>query len=65
MLIGVLIPTLIDPDLCLKDVDLNSNLILYTYAHNAYAHTRKPRSGAYAHIVESSVARSGEGMDRR
>jgi hypothetical protein len=59
MLIGVRIPTLIDwcvdPDLCLKDVDLDSNLELYVYTHNTHAHTRKPCSGAYIRIVESSV----------
>ena len=55
MLIGVLNPTLIDPDLCLKDVDFDSNLISYTYAYDTYAHARKPCSGAYAYMVEISV----------
>ena len=56
MLIEGIDPTLIDPDLCLKDVDLNSNLMDYIMCIRICTHTRKPRSGAYAHIVEISVA---------
>ena len=69
MLIGVLIPTLIDwcvdPDLCLKDVDIDSNLEPYAYTHNTHAHTRNPCSGAYSIAVDSSVAYSVEGVDYR
>jgi hypothetical protein len=61
----MLIPTLIERDLCLKDVDLNSNLELYTYTHNAYTHARKPCSGAYSIVVESSVVYSVDTIGNR
>ena len=60
----MLIPTLIDC-LCLKDVDFDSNLIVYTYAHDTHAYTHKPCSGAYARIVESSVRYGVEGVEYR
>ena len=42
----------------MKDVDFDSNLVAYTYTHNTHAYTRKPCSGAYVRIVESSVVYS-------
>ena len=61
----MLIPTQLIDCLCLKDVDIDSNLMLYTYTHDTYAYTRKPCSGAYVRIVESSVARSVDTIDYR
>jgi len=51
--------------LCLKDVDFDSNLMVYTYAHDTYAHARKPCSGAYVCIVEISVRYSVDTIDYR
>ena len=58
-------PTLIERDLCLKDVDFDSNLIVYTYTHSVCTHTRKPCSGAYVCIVEISVRYSVDTVDYR
>jgi len=44
---------------------LNSNLVAHTYAHNIYAYTRKPCSGAYIVVAESGVVRSVEGVGYR
>ena len=61
----MLIPTHLIDCLCLKDVDFDSNLIVYTYAHDTYAHARKPCSGAYVCIVEISVRYSVDTVDYR
>jgi hypothetical protein len=58
-------PTHVIDCLCWNDVDSDSNLILYTYAHNAYTRTRKPCSGAYVCIVESSVVYSVDTIRNR
>ena len=58
-------PTQLIDRLCLKDVDIDSNLVAHTYTHNTYAYTRKPCSGAYYSIAESSVARSVDTIDYR
>ena len=60
----MLIPTLIDR-LCLKDVDFDSNLMDYIMCIRICTHTRKPYSGAYAYIVESSVRYGVEGVEDR
>ena len=65
MLIGVLIPTLIDWDLCLKDVDFDSNLRDHIMYIRICTHARKPCSGAYIRIVESSVVYSVDTIDYR
>ena len=61
----MLIPTLIERDLCLKDVDFDSNLDSSSVCIRICTHARKPCSGAYVCIVEISVRYSVDTIDYR
>ena len=51
----MLIPTLIERDLCLKDVDFDSNLDDHFMYIRICTHAHNPCSGAYIIVVEISV----------